>query len=416
MNRLGTTDDRRTRGPWRTSLTHLAAVAAVTFYAVTAHHTRGHEADFGKQWLAARLVVTGQGRQLYDLDRQRAEMRKHYSERIIDLLWVPGIGIPTYPPVQALLYAPLGALSPSRAQWVVVQISLLAVVLTGLCVRRMTAGAISCSAVVLAILLLPAFLFTVGLGQNSAVSLAIVAGGWSLLGTGRGFWAGALWGLLVYKPPWLLAVAWVPAVVARPRAYVGLALTSAVLITATLPFCGVESWIAWVELGERIESGYGSLPKWIWYRRDLTGLVRHTVSDDHAVLLGGIGIAGIVLVTTWTWRRGSGQFQTAGARAAAVVSAVVLTCPRFMFYDITLAALPSFLALSDWKQLGRLSRACLVGMLAAIWGGPLLGYGTWPWFWPVETAGLVGLWIWSVLHSRCPLWKGPQALPVSKRD
>ena len=38
------------------TLIRLAALAAVAFYVGTAHLTKGHEADFGKQWLAARMV------------------------------------------------------------------------------------------------------------------------------------------------------------------------------------------------------------------------------------------------------------------------------------------------------------------------------------------------------------------------
>ena len=49
---------------WRT-VARLGAVVAVVFYMATAHLTRGHEADFGKQWLAARLVATGEGKRLF---------------------------------------------------------------------------------------------------------------------------------------------------------------------------------------------------------------------------------------------------------------------------------------------------------------------------------------------------------------
>src|SRR5437870_7616179 len=121
---------------WTDRLVDLGAVAAVVFYAVTAHLTRGHEADFGKQWLAARLVAIGQGKNLYDPAVQRAELGRHFSSEVIERgIWRNGIGGPTYPPTLAVTFAPLGLLSPRWAQWVLVEFS---VVLTVLAARRVS--------------------------------------------------------------------------------------------------------------------------------------------------------------------------------------------------------------------------------------------------------------------------------------
>src|SRR5262245_275833 len=87
----------------------LAAILAIGFYVGTAHLTHGHEADFGKQWLAARMVASGQGKQLFDLSAQRAELERNYDREVIDRgIWRDGIGGPTYPPPLALMLAPLG--------------------------------------------------------------------------------------------------------------------------------------------------------------------------------------------------------------------------------------------------------------------------------------------------------------------
>src|SRR5262245_2053206 len=125
-------------GRWRQAV-RLIAIALVAFYASTAHLTRGHEADFGKQWLAARLVAIGQGKNLFDLGVQRAELERHYSPDVIDRgIWREGIGGPTYPPPLAVLLAPLGWLPPSWAQWTLVQLSLLAVIVATRLVHQLS--------------------------------------------------------------------------------------------------------------------------------------------------------------------------------------------------------------------------------------------------------------------------------------
>src|SRR5262245_14073657 len=91
--------------------------------------------DFGGQWLMARMLVEGHGRELYHREMQRKVLIRAYprsdegptqeqsdAERLLGwLVSVPNaagpaeIGGALYPPVQALLFAPLGVLEPRPA-------------------------------------------------------------------------------------------------------------------------------------------------------------------------------------------------------------------------------------------------------------------------------------------------------------
>src|SRR5262245_5496370 len=103
----------------------LVAIGAAVFYIVSAPQTRGHAADFGKQWLAARMVASGQGRHLFDLERQRSELERFLPVDVIDHgVWRPEIGGPTYPPTFAVTIAPLGFLTPRHAQTFIVWLSI----------------------------------------------------------------------------------------------------------------------------------------------------------------------------------------------------------------------------------------------------------------------------------------------------
>jgi hypothetical protein len=387
------------------SVLRAAALAAVAFYGTTAHLTRGHEADFGKQWLAARLVATGQGRALFDLTVQRAELDRHYQSVVIDSgIWREGIGGPTYPPTLAVVLAPLGWLSPRWAQWVVVELSVVAIIVTACLVARLTAGRIPWEVGTLAALSFTPFFLAVGLGQNSAFSLLIVASGWALLASGRDVWAGAVLGLFAIKPTWGVAVVWIPLVLARPRVYLGMCGSAVGLALATLPVCGIDSWIGWLSVARETEHVYQTWPRWTLLSRDLPGLLRRIEQGTLVEFAGWAAVGGVVAITGWAaWRARAGGWASrlaAGPQATAVLAALVLSCPRFMFYDLTLAVLPSLLAVSNWKQFGSYSRALLVAAVATVWCGAACSYLLWSMMGPpIETLGVLGLWGWAVAET-----------------
>ena len=384
----------------------IAALAAVGFYVGTAHLTRGHEADFGKQWLAARLVATGQGRQLFDLGVQREELEKNYTPEAIDHgIWREGIGGPTYPPTFAVVFAPLGRLSPAAAQWAIVQISVLLVIVSARTLSRLTAGRISAEAATLATLCLPSFFLAVGVGQNSAISLAVFVIGFALLAERRDFAAGLVWGLFAIKPTWGLAIAWIPVVTLRPRAYLGMATSASALVVLTIPICGIHSWFDWLAVAGQTERYYQMLPRWTALSRDLPGLLRR-IEHGSWVEFAGWVVVGLVIVATartWWWRRQTSESSTSemtGPRAVALLAAAVLSCPRFMFYDMTLAVVPFLVALAGWSEMRRGARWVVASLCGLMWVGTGFSYVSSAMLGiPLDTLALLLLWLWSVTEA-----------------
>ena len=379
----------------------MVAIATIGFYVCTAHLTKGHEADFGKQWLAARLVATGNGGRLFHLPSQRQELERHFApETIVRGIWRDGIGGPTYPPTFAIVAAPLGWLSPRVAQWTVIQLSLLAMVLTAGLISGMTRGKVPWEHAIVGTICLPSFFFAIGLGQNTAWSLLILVGGLRLLASGRDVYAGLVWGIFAAKPTWGVAVVWLPLALGRPRVFWGMALSAAALFLATLPICGIQSWIDWLSVAQRTEQFYQSIPRWTGLSRDLPGLLRRASPGPLTELLGWCLVLAVVILSIRAWREGGGRSSLVplqGPSAVALLAGVVLSCPRFMFYDVTLAA-PAFLvAFSEWSRMERTAKWSLAGLFSLFALGS--GYAYWNWSMlgpPVETVAVLGLWLWAL--------------------
>ena len=84
-----------------------------------------------------------------------------------------------------------------------------------------------------------------------------------------------------------------------------------------------------------------------------------------------------------------------------LVAGVVLSCPRFMFYDMTLAVCPVFIAFADWPRLSRGDRRTLVCLAAALWIGTAYEYDQWSMLGPpLDTFALFGLWLWGIAKTK----------------
>jgi hypothetical protein len=108
------------------------------------------------------------------------------------------VGGPLYPPINAFVFAPLGTLSP-RVGYRVNQVAgVLLAFVAGLAVAMIARGRVWWPVASTAIILYPGFLGSLNLGQNAALTLAILCWGWMLVDRGRPGWAGVVWGLLAF--------------------------------------------------------------------------------------------------------------------------------------------------------------------------------------------------------------------------
>ncbi|MBV9123604.1 MAG: DUF2029 domain-containing protein [Planctomycetes bacterium] len=379
--------------------------------------------DFGGQYLMGRMLVRGQGQNLYRRSAQREVLKEAYplyeetppdlrtaeekgkhdadnlmlafmgldnpgpvaslatplaSQNPFEVLTLTAGGLnqwdakhleeaahnrggPLYPPINALVYYPL-ALFPALPAYRIDQVlGILLAFLAGLGVSYLTQGRIWWPVATACIIIFPGFCGSLNLGQNAALTLAILTWGWALIARGRPVAGGIVWGLLAFKPVWALAYFLVPLVTLRWRVCLAMVLTGAFLAAATLPLVGLHSWFDWLKVGQEAAGLYKYDENWIQLSRDVLSLPRkgfdfsaplEELRDNvPAVLVGWMMIAGFleltlrVAVLRWSRLRA-----VTGPGPAFLFLASWLTCFHFMYYDSLLGVLPAFLLFPEPRR------------------------------------------------------------------
>ncbi len=314
------------------------------------------------------------------------------------LLGKPLLGGPLYPPVHAILYAPLGMIPDSQLAYRLFQLlSVIAVFASGLAVRAISQGRVWWSVATITLFLLPGMRAGLDLGQNHAITLSIVLIGWAVAARASEFGGGMVWGLLAFKPVWGLAFILAPLLLGRWRFVAGTAVVGCGLCAATLPMVGVEGWVEWFKVGLSANKTYNTDENWINLSRDLSGIPKRLLIDFskprpeggelwiNAVgmsLQVGVGLLTIVIgvgAGRWKWLLHGGPFPRlwrvqqwfkgtaaaayllrgygtgyVGLRAAFVLLGGYLTCIKFMYYDSVLTGLglAALLAYPRWQLAG----------------------------------------------------------------
>lgn len=407
----------------------LAVMTAAIYLYFSWHHfddpdrrdgNRGHTyMDFGGQYLLGRMLVRGQGSYLFDRSVQREVLQQAYvrenespwqetsdAEMLMD--WFLGqddsdqkevgsIGGPLYPPIQAFWFYPLATLPPQIAYRVLQILIVLGVFVAGFGLTTLSNGRVWWPMASTAVILFPGFAGSLGLGQNSVFSLAILIWGWVLVSRGYPGWGGVIWGLLAFKPVWAAAFFLVPLWTGRWRVCIAMLISGTIQAGLTLPVVGWHGWTNWLKVGREAArvSQYDEV--WIVRARDLIGLPRRwldfeaptaDLQNNLTVTLIGWGLWLIVIEVTTraaALRKPKSSF---GSGPAFLFLGAWLCCVHFMYYDVLLAAFPVFLL-----YLGARSPHWICHLLVAIllmapaipalqWGEP-----------PLETFCLLGLWI-----------------------
>ena len=203
--------------------------------------TPGYDAcrrHFGRDFLAfyaaGTLARDGRTQDLYDLDTIRHLEQQTAASAGIDL--GEAVGPWWNPPVYAWAFAPLSALSFNHALVIWTAINLAAACAAAWLLGRIAAPAGGPERALLALLLLSSapFLQSITHGQNSAISLLIVAAAVTAWRSGANFAAGICVGLLGYKPQLAAALGVVLVLHRGRRAFGGLALAGAVVLLLTV--------------------------------------------------------------------------------------------------------------------------------------------------------------------------------------
>jgi arabinofuranan 3-O-arabinosyltransferase len=334
-----------------------------------------------------------------------------WTEERLRQVTTPQIGGGLYPPIHALYYAPLALLPPPIAYRVMQLLILALMFFVGWMAQRVTEGRVWWPVASLFVLMFPGFAGCITLGQNGMVLLALVLLGWWQLMCGRDVLAGLCWGLLAFKPVWAAAFFLVPLLTGRWRMAASMAAAGLVQVVVTLPIVGWESWQNWLQIGQSAAQEYKRQENWIVLSRDLLGIPRRWLLTfegglakepwDHALpAVCGWGLWAMVLIATGfvAWRCRQRRKDQTGLFPAFVLSAAVLTCYHFMYYDFVVAGLPMLLLFTEprrylqWRWQAHVLPLLFILMLTA----PALGglYDPSYHFPPWETFILLFLWAW----------------------
>jgi hypothetical protein len=410
--------------------------------------------DFSGQWLMGRMLVRGHGPELYRTRSQDEVLAEAYGAddggkvagwltsargdaddafgRLLARLreWAgvdcDGVAGPLYPPINALLYYPLGLLTPQAAYRAAQIVNILLTFIIGLLVERLTRGRVWAPVGVLAVMFFPGYNGALCLSQNALLSLAVLMLGWLLIARGRPWLGGCVWGLLAFKPVWAAAFFLVPLLTGRWRVMAAMALTGLALAALTVPLVGWQPWLDWLAVGRAATARYATSESWVFLSRDvqtlpLRWLVRfadlRAVEDGLPAAVGlgqalwGTAVAATVGVALWRRRRPAG---VDGPPAAFLLLGAWLSCLHFMYYDVLLAGLPVCLLFTEpgryltpapvgrpgprggwvWNPFPPTLLALLIVLPHAADGIDYYFLGRANHYPPLDTFCLIALWLW----------------------
>lgn len=273
-------------------------------------------ADFIIYYAASLLTLAGDAASVFDWPALRAAQATVIAGPIKYLPWL-------YPPPLLLLATPLATLPyiPALAVWVLGQMVLLAAA-----VRALGQGSLA----LLAAVLFPATVNNMLAGQNGALSAALLGGGLVILNS-HPILAGALFGLLVYKPHLAVVVPFALLAVGAWRTMAA-ALTSAMAVSLlSLLVFGMAPWVAFVQAAPAGAHAleYGAAH---WAKMPTVFSALRLLGAEVPIAYGGqAASAGLaIMAVVYIWRR-----RTAIAvRAPALLLATFLVTPYAFFYDL----------------------------------------------------------------------------------
>jgi hypothetical protein len=296
----------------------------------------GHRlgADHVEYYVVGKLVREGQAGKVYDLDTM-----KDRQAEVGGPDW-PGVLVFRYPPFYALVFAPTSGL-PYELSWGIwTVLGLAALLATGWLLDEAGWTWLGWS-----LCFYPVFA-AVSFGQNSLLSLGILAGTLFLLRRQQILAAGLVAGLLLYKPQLLVGVGllWLLEVRQRWPALLGLAITGLVL--------GALGWLLIPDACQQFLATLG---------QNVTAQDRKALPNNQStqgfwmLLLPGLdrlaqGLSLACSLATlvglfWISRRVEGE-----PRFAFAVAGTLLLSPYMMIYDWSILILPALILWQCWPE------------------------------------------------------------------
>lgn len=284
-----------------------------------------------------KMVLDGQLDQLYEPDAQRAAQEPYAGDD-------GGFLYFGYPPHVAVLYAPLAAI-PFRLSWVITTALMVGATLGAFALLRPVVPVLQRAwwpCIALSLTFAPLFV-GVGLGQNTGLSLLLVAASWRLLHDDRDLAAGVALGLLLFKPQLGIPLLVFVAAASRWRAIGSAAAVGALTWVAGAIILGPDWVTTWLDglsaFGEIDRASNAANAVSVLGVAD--GLAHGSAAAKATAILLDLAIVAAVALL---WRRRAAT-DLAGAFAVAVPAAVLLA-PHALYYDAGLIVLTALVVLS----------------------------------------------------------------------
>ncbi len=316
------------------------------------------QTDFPAVTMAARMVSSGDGIDLYNFDAQLVAQRDLISEGYLYQPLAAPLRFPyPYTPFLAVLWSPLSQLSP-LAQMAIYDILNLAAAAAGLWFLLLSLPLPRVQRVLILLSVLTCFPFINNLeqGQGSGITIFSIAVGIALLRRRRDLPAGLALGLLVLKMQWLPILLLVLLFKRRWRTLAGVALTTGVLLAMSYLVMGtgwIPGFLDVVVRAQHFDPLFALAQRW-----------SHSLSGGIAALVGqanpALGTANTALtlaiggVVIWLWR---GKWQPGTPRwdglIAVTLLAAILTNLQVNTHDLSLLCLPAACGASYlWQSTG----------------------------------------------------------------
>jgi len=353
-------------GDWLTAdriravaLVSLALTALSLLYLLATSHStldawgRPLGTDFSNVWTAGQMALDGRAAAAWDwAQHYQVQQAAHGDQNVPFYGW-------HYPPPFLLLAAVLAALPYLAALLLWQAASLWAAVKA---FRAILPGRTA----LLAALGAPVVLVCLAHGHNGFLTAALLGGGLLLLDR-RPLLAGLLFGCLIYKPQFALAVPLLLLAGGHVRAMIGACAAAALLVGATLAIWGWPVWQAFLDslpltrqvIIEQGETGWHKIQSPFAMARMWGGSVPLAYAVQGAVTVAAMG------AVLWLARASRPNL-----RNAAVCAAAMLSTPYVLDYDLVVLGLGAAFLVKDGVERGFLPWE--KSLLALIWLAPLV--------------------------------------------
>jgi hypothetical protein len=310
--------------------------------------------DFIATWSAARLTLAGKAAEAYDLAAITGEQLKAVGAMQGRYPWA-------YPPTYFLLVAPLGFLTYLQAMAIWLLATLVAYLAS---IRAIQPGRVA----MLLAAASPFALWNSLDGQNGFLTAALIGGILVNLDR-RPVLAGILLGLLTWKPHFGILFPIVLALTGRWRCFAAAAITTLMLVGASLALFGVDTWRAFfAALQTQGDLYLNRGPGFSWGRmQSVLTLVRFAGGGmTLAWVAHGMAACAAMGFVCWLWLRPV-RYEL---KAAALSAAALLATPYLFQYDLVVLSVPVAFLLRDGRSAGFIpgERSLMVVLAFAMFG------------------------------------------------